>query len=69
MNPRFTRNILVGAALTACAGYAAASAGIGASDSPWWGLAAGLAVFGETASVSAYVLMSLCALLIDVVTH
>ena len=69
MNPRFTRNLLVGAASVACAGYAAASAGIGASDAPWWGLAAGLTVLGDTASVSAYVLVSLCGLLIDGVTE
>lgn len=69
MNPRFTLNMLVGAALVACAGSAAAGAGTGASDAPWWRLAAGLAVFGETASVSAYVIMSLCGLLIDGVTE
>lgn len=60
--------MLVGAALVACAGSVAAGAGTGASDAPWWRLAAGLAVFGETASVSAYLLTTLFGLLVDIVS-
>lgn len=65
MNLRAMRGMMIVAALASCAGYAAAAEGGANADASWWSLAAGVAVFGEAATLSVFLLMTLCGLAVD----
>ena len=65
MNLRAMRGMMIVAALASCAGYAAAAEGGANADASWWSLAAGAAVFGEAATLSVFLLITLFGLAVD----